>query len=241
MPHVLRLRAARAGHGALPGGVLSDLCHGGRARRLPGRRRSRRPPGRRAASTSAPIDPDDAGARLVLWSNSPSNPTGGLGDLAPRRRGAGPTACPVFSDECYAEFTWDGPPRSVLAARLRRRGGGALAVQALEPGRRPGRLLRRGRRARRVPAGRPPARRADGARAGAGGRRGRPGRRRATSRRSGPATASAWSFSPASSAPTGPGRAARRWLLPLGAGARRPAGPTPGPWPRRWPATAGCW
>ena len=32
----------------------------------------------------------------------------------PRRPGDGPTGVPVFSDECYAEFTWDGPPRSVL-------------------------------------------------------------------------------------------------------------------------------
>ena len=23
---------------------------------------------------------------------------------------------PVFSDECYAEFTWDGPARTILAA-----------------------------------------------------------------------------------------------------------------------------
>ena len=32
----------------------------------------------------------------------------------PRRPGAGPAACRVFSDECYAEFTWDGPPHSIL-------------------------------------------------------------------------------------------------------------------------------
>ena len=43
---------------------------------------------------------------------------------------------PVFSDECYAEFTWDGPARTILATGDARRGGRrALAVQALQPGR----------------------------------------------------------------------------------------------------------
>ena len=32
----------------------------------------------------------------------------------PRPRGARAHGVPLFSDECYAEFTWDGPPRSVL-------------------------------------------------------------------------------------------------------------------------------
>ena len=31
-----------------------------------------------------------------------------------RRPGARAHGVPVFSDECYTEFTWDGPPRSVL-------------------------------------------------------------------------------------------------------------------------------
>ena len=62
-----------------------------------------------------------------------------------RRGGMGPrpTGYPVFSDECYAEFTWEGPPRSVLETRLRRRGGRSLPLQALEPGRRAGGVLRR--------------------------------------------------------------------------------------------------
>jgi aspartate/methionine/tyrosine aminotransferase len=33
----------------------------------------------------------------------------------------------VFSDECYAEFTWDGPPRSILTHGL----DGAVAVHSL--------------------------------------------------------------------------------------------------------------
>ena len=60
------------------------------------------------------IDAEDVGRALLLWSNSPSNPTGGLGDLGAEAAWGRPHGVPVFSDECYAEFTWDGPPRSVL-------------------------------------------------------------------------------------------------------------------------------
>ena len=60
------------------------------------------------------IDPEDAGRALLLWSNSPSNPTGGLGDLGAEAAWGRAHHVPLFSDECYAEFTWEGPPRSVL-------------------------------------------------------------------------------------------------------------------------------
>ena len=60
------------------------------------------------------IGAEDAGRALLLWSNSPSNPTGGLGDLGAEATWGRAHGVPVFSDECYAEFTWDGPPRSVL-------------------------------------------------------------------------------------------------------------------------------
>jgi succinyldiaminopimelate transaminase len=60
------------------------------------------------------ISPDDAARALVLWSNSPSNPTGGLDDLGAEAAWGRARGVPVFSDECYTEFTWDGPPRSVL-------------------------------------------------------------------------------------------------------------------------------
>jgi succinyldiaminopimelate transaminase len=56
----------------------------------------------------------DAERALVLWSNSPSNPTGGLGDLGAEAAWGRARGVPVFSDECYAEFTWDGPARSIL-------------------------------------------------------------------------------------------------------------------------------
>jgi len=73
------------------------------------------------------IDPDDAARALVLWSNSPSNPTGGLGDLGAEAAWGRAHGVPVFSDECYAEFTWDGPPRSVL----QHGSDGVIAVHSL--------------------------------------------------------------------------------------------------------------
>jgi len=60
------------------------------------------------------IDPADAARALVLWSNSPSNPTGGLDDLAAVARWGREHDVVVASDECYADFTWRGRPRSVL-------------------------------------------------------------------------------------------------------------------------------
>lgn len=70
---------------------------------------------------------EDAARALLLWTNTPSNPTGLLTDLGPvaawgRRHGV-----PVFSDECYAEFTWEGPPRTVLAAGV----DGVVTVHSL--------------------------------------------------------------------------------------------------------------
>lgn len=56
----------------------------------------------------------DAERALCLWVNSPGNPAGGLDDLAAAASWGRSRAVPVFSDECYAEFTWSGPPRTVL-------------------------------------------------------------------------------------------------------------------------------
>jgi succinyldiaminopimelate transaminase len=78
------------------------------------------------------IHPDDAARALMLWVNTPGNPAGGLDDLAAAASWGARHGVPVFSDECYAEFTWDGPPRTVLG-----NGGGAggldgvVAVQSL--------------------------------------------------------------------------------------------------------------
>ncbi len=73
------------------------------------------------------VDPSDAGRALLLWVNSPSNPTGLLTDLD-RVAGWGRSRdIPVFSDECYAEFTWDGPAASILTSGL----DGVVAVHSL--------------------------------------------------------------------------------------------------------------
>jgi succinyldiaminopimelate transaminase len=57
---------------------------------------------------------DDAARALVLWVNSPANPAGGLSDLGAAATWGRAHGVPVFSDECYAEFTWDGAPHSIL-------------------------------------------------------------------------------------------------------------------------------
>jgi succinyldiaminopimelate transaminase len=69
----------------------------------------------------------DADRALVLWTNSPSNPSGLLTDLEGAARWGRDHDVPVFSDECYAEFTWDGPPRSMLEAGH----AGVVAVHSL--------------------------------------------------------------------------------------------------------------
>lgn len=62
----------------------------------------------------AAIDEADAARALCLWVNSPSNPTGALDDLGAAARWGRSHGVPVFSDECYVEFTWEGRPRSLL-------------------------------------------------------------------------------------------------------------------------------
>jgi len=60
------------------------------------------------------IDPADAERALCLWVNVPSNPTGDLDDLGAAAAWGRERGIPVLSDECYVEFTWDGPPRTIL-------------------------------------------------------------------------------------------------------------------------------
>lgn len=60
------------------------------------------------------VDPVDAGRALCLWVNSPGNPAGQLDDLGAAASWGRERDVPVFSDECYAEFTWQGPPRTIL-------------------------------------------------------------------------------------------------------------------------------
>ncbi len=69
----------------------------------------------------------DASRALMLWTNSPSNPTGAVTDPVQAVGWARDHGVPLFSDECYAEFTWDGPPRSVLESGP----AGVVAVHSL--------------------------------------------------------------------------------------------------------------
>ncbi len=73
------------------------------------------------------ITPGDADRALLLWVNSPSNPTGRLTDLPRVAEWGRAHGVPVLSDECYAEFTWDGPPRTVLESGP----SGVVAVHSL--------------------------------------------------------------------------------------------------------------
>ncbi len=54
------------------------------------------------------IDPDDARRALCLWVNTPGNPAGGLDELGAVAEWGRDSEVPVFSDECYVEFTWSG-------------------------------------------------------------------------------------------------------------------------------------
>ena len=73
------------------------------------------------------IDPADAARALLLWVNSPNNPTGALDDLNAAAAWGRANDVPVFSDECYVEFTWDGPGRTILESGL----DGVVAVHSL--------------------------------------------------------------------------------------------------------------
>jgi succinyldiaminopimelate transaminase len=73
------------------------------------------------------IDPADAARALCLWVNSPGNPTGGLDDLEAAAAWGRARGVPVLSDECYAEFTWDDRPRTILEHGI----DGVIAVHSL--------------------------------------------------------------------------------------------------------------
>ncbi len=75
----------------------------------------------------AGIDEEAAARALCLWVNSPANPTGDLADLGAVAAWGRAHGVPVLSDECYAEFTWDGLPHSILEHGL----DGVLAVHSL--------------------------------------------------------------------------------------------------------------
>ena len=73
------------------------------------------------------IAPGDAERALCLWVNTPGNPAGGLDDLGAAAAWGRDHRVLVASDECYVEFTWDGPPRTILEHGVE----GVLAVHSL--------------------------------------------------------------------------------------------------------------
>ena len=73
------------------------------------------------------IEPRDARRALCLWVNTPGNPAGALDDLGAAAAWGREHGVLVASDECYAEFTWDGPPRTILEHGTE----GVLAVHSL--------------------------------------------------------------------------------------------------------------
>ena len=60
------------------------------------------------------IEERDAERALVLWANSPANPTGALEELGAVTAWGRARGVLVASDECYADFTWEGPARTIL-------------------------------------------------------------------------------------------------------------------------------
>jgi len=73
------------------------------------------------------IDQADADRALLLWVNSPGNPTGALDDLEAAALWGRARGVPVFSDECYVEFTWAGRGRTILESGV----DGVIAVHSL--------------------------------------------------------------------------------------------------------------
>ena len=69
-------------------------------------------------SSLADVDEADAARALCVWVNSPANPTGDVLDLDAFASWGRAHGVPVFSDECYVEFTWSGPPRTILSSGL---------------------------------------------------------------------------------------------------------------------------
>ncbi|MCL2736157.1 MAG: succinyldiaminopimelate transaminase [Propionibacteriaceae bacterium] len=76
--------------------------------------------GARIVTASTPHDVADESPVLV-WTNSPSNPTGKVDSLAETAAWveyARAKSALLVADECYGEFGWDAEPVSVLDARV---------------------------------------------------------------------------------------------------------------------------
>jgi aspartate/methionine/tyrosine aminotransferase len=75
----------------------------------------------------AKISASDIKRALMIWSNSPNNPTGDLDDLKSVAEWGRKNSVPVFSDECYVEFTWARKPESILQHGI----DGVIALHSL--------------------------------------------------------------------------------------------------------------
>ena len=232
VPHWLRLRTPDRDTVLYPRDQLPVLRHGRHARRLPRRspyatldddRRRPTPSGRCACGSTRRATPP---ASSTTW---------------PRPRpGAASTASRCSPTSATSSSPGTGPGRTILERGPRRRARRPLAVEAVEPRRRPGRLLRRRPRARPLPVRGAQARRLHGARARCRRRPSPPSATTPTSTSSATAT---------SAGSTLHGRCARRRRAssarcPTGrstCGRRRPAA-TPGRWPAGWrPRAAPSW
>ncbi len=80
-----------------------------------------------AYSSLDEIHESDAERAMCIWSNSPSNPTGEIHDLAAVAEWGRSREIPVLSDECYAEFVWNGAPTTILRSGTQ----GVVAVHSL--------------------------------------------------------------------------------------------------------------
>ncbi|MHB1517257.1 MAG: aminotransferase class I/II-fold pyridoxal phosphate-dependent enzyme [Acidimicrobiales bacterium] len=73
------------------------------------------------------VSSDDARRAVMLWVNSPANPSGLLSDLDEVAEWGRRSGVPIFSDECYCEFTWSTDASTVLSSGTE----GVVAVHSL--------------------------------------------------------------------------------------------------------------
>ncbi|MFM7068824.1 MAG: pyridoxal phosphate-dependent aminotransferase [Actinomycetes bacterium] len=132
LPHLLRLRSPERDTVLYPAVSYPSYAMGAA---LAGCRAVPVPVDARWRLDVGSIDPDDAARALCLWVNTPGNPAGGLDDLGAMATWGRAHGVPVFSDECYVEFTWEGPPRGSAGqpgeSILRYGSDGVVAVHSL--------------------------------------------------------------------------------------------------------------
>ncbi|MCD9624882.1 aminotransferase class I/II-fold pyridoxal phosphate-dependent enzyme [Rhabdothermincola salaria] len=124
LPHWLRLRDPSRDTVLYPAISYPSYAMGAT---LAGARAVPVPPGPDGAPDLDAISADDASRALCLWVNVPGNPTGAVTDLGPAAAWGRAHGVPVASDECYVEFTWQGPRRTILEHGT----DGVLAVHSL--------------------------------------------------------------------------------------------------------------